>query len=71
MEQNDPDWVMIYSTTLPHKINIVKAVLEDNQIKSFDVNKKDSSYIFIGDIDLYVHKHDEVLARFLIKTHDL
>jgi len=71
MAQNDPEWVMVYSTTLPHKINIVKAVLDDNQIKSFEVNKKDSAYIFIGDIDLYVHIHDEVLAKFLIKTHEL
>ncbi len=71
MEPKDPDFVMVYSTTLPHKINIVKAVLEDNQITSYEVNKKDSSYIFIGDIDLYVSEKDEVLARFLIKTHDL
>ena len=71
MAQNDPEWVMVYSSALPHKINIVKAVLDDNQIKSFEVNKKDSSYIFIGDIDLYVHFNDEVLAKFLIKTHEL
>jgi len=69
--QNDPDWKMIYSSTLPHKINIVKAVLEDNQINSVELNRKDSSYIFIGDIDLYVHKNDAVLAEFLIKSNDL
>jgi hypothetical protein len=71
MVQNDPDWVLVYTSTLPHKVNIVQAVLEDNQIKSFEVNKKDSAYTFIGDIDLYVHRDDEVLSRFLIKTHDL
>lgn len=71
MGQNDPDWVMVYASSLPYKINIVKAVLEDNQIKSFEVNKKDSSYTFIGDIDLFVHRNDEVLSRFLIKTHEL
>jgi len=71
MDQNTTDWIMVYTSSLPHKINIVKAVLEDNQINSFEVNKKDSAYIFIGDIDLFVHKNDEVLSRFLIKTHDL
>lgn len=71
MDQNTADWIMVYTSSLPHKINIVKAVLEDNQINSFEVNKKDSAYIFIGDIDLFVHKNDEVLSRFLIKTHDL
>lgn len=71
MEPKEPDFVLIYSSPLPHKINIVKSVLEDNQIKAFEVNKKDSSYIFIGDIDLYVTEKDEVLAKFLIKTHEL
>lgn len=71
MVQNDPDWVMVYTSSLPHKVNIVKAVLEDNQIKSFEVNKKDSAYIFIGEIDLFVHRDDEVLSRFLIKTNEL
>lgn len=71
MVQHDPDWVMVYTSTLPHKVNIVKAVLEDNQIKSFEVNKKDSSYTFMGEVDLFVHRNDEVLSRFLIKTHDL
>ncbi len=71
MVQSDPDWIMVYTSSLPYKITIVKAVLEDNQIKSFEVNKQDSSYISIGEIDLYVHRNEEVLARFLIKTHDL
>ena len=71
MLQNDPDWIMVYTSSQPHKINIVKAVLEDNQIKSFEVNKKDSAYTFIGDIDLYVHKSEEVLALFLIKKNEL
>lgn len=71
MEPKDPEFIMVYSSPLPHKINIVKAVLEDNQIKSFEVNKKDSSYTFIGDIDLYVDEADAVLAKFLINTNDL
>ncbi|MBL0343426.1 MAG: hypothetical protein IPP71_22765 [Bacteroidetes bacterium] len=68
MDPRDPEFCMVYSSPLPHKINIVKAVLEDNQIKSFEVNRKDSSYIFIGDIDLYVYESDAVLAKFLIKN---
>jgi len=71
MVQHDPDWVLIYTSSLPHQINIVKAVLADNHIQSFEVNKIDSTYISIGEIDLFVHRNDEVLTRFLIKTHDL
>jgi hypothetical protein len=71
MRQPDPEWVMVYTSTLPHKVSIVKAVLEDNQISSFEINKKDSAYISIGHIDLYVYKKDVVLAEFIIKSHDL
>jgi hypothetical protein len=63
--------VILYSSTQQHKIEIVKAVLEDNQIKGVEINKKDSAYTFIGEIDLFVNKKDEVLAKFLIKTHEL
>ena len=71
MEPKEPDFVMVYSTPLAHKINIVKSVLEDNQIHSYEINKKDSSYTFMGNIDLYVNEKDAVLAKFLIKTNEL
>ncbi len=71
MVERDRDWVVVYSSTQAHKVNIVKAVLEDNQVQSVEVNRKDSSYTFMGEIDLYVHKKDVVLSEFLIKTHEL
>jgi hypothetical protein len=69
--RNNEDWVLVYTSDQPHKVEIVKAFLEDNQISTVDVNKRDSSYIFIGDIELYARKEDAVLAAFLIKEHQL
>jgi hypothetical protein len=66
-----PDWVVVYTSTLPHKVNIVKAVLEDNNIQSVEINRKDSAYTFIGEIDLCVHKKDSILSEFLIKSNEL
>ena len=71
MVENNPEWIKIYTSVQPHKVQIVKAVLEDNQVQSFEVNKKDSSYIFMGEVDLYVHRDDAVLAAFLIKSNEL
>ena len=71
MDERNQEWVRVYTSTFPHKISIVKAVLEENQIASFEVNKKDSAYIAIGEIDLFVNKDDSVLAEFLIKSHNL
>jgi hypothetical protein len=71
MDESNPDWIRIYTTTELHKAEIVKAVLEDNQVQAFEMNKKDSSYIFMGEVDLYVHQNDAVLAAFLIKSNEL
>jgi putative signal transducing protein len=65
------DWVKIYSSTEIHKIEIVKAVLEDNGIQSFEINKKDSSYTSIGEIELYVNTENEILANLIINENSL
>ena len=71
MVDTNPEWIKVYTTTEPHKVQIVKAVLEENLVQAFEVNKKDSTYIFIGEVDLYVHRNDAVLAAFLIKSNEL
>jgi hypothetical protein len=68
MEDN---WVKIYASNQAHKVSIVSAVLADNNIESHDINKIDSAYNAIGEIELYVHAKDEVLASFIIKQNNL
>lgn len=53
------NWQMIYSSQLLYKVEIVKAVLENSDIESVIVNRKDSLY-HVGEIELYV-KYDDVL----------
>lgn len=65
------DWVKIYASSEIHKVEIVKSVLEDNNIASFEINKKDSSYISVGEMELYVKPEDEALATIIINTHQL
>ena len=65
-------WIKIYSSQFHHKIEIVKAVLEENSIPSHDINKLDSSYAsLIGEIELYVPEENQVLAQFIIKENNL
>ncbi|MBW6478454.1 MAG: DUF2007 domain-containing protein [Bacteroidales bacterium] len=64
------NWEIVYSTQQEYKAEIVKAVLEDNGIKCFSLNKKDSAYLF-GEIELYV-SHDYILrARQIIEREKL
>ncbi len=71
MHERDGDWVCVYASDQPHQVNIVKMVLEDNNITSFEINKQDSAYIAIGEIQLYVQASDAALAGFIIKINEL
>jgi hypothetical protein len=71
MKNTEHEWIVVYHSTMQHKISIAKAVLEDNGIKAVDLNKKDSAYTMIGEIELFVQPKDETLARFLINENKL
>jgi len=67
------DWIKIYSTSQMHSAEIVVAFLEDNMIKTFKINKKDSMHIHLtnGEIELYVDPKDVIKANHLISKHKL
>jgi Putative prokaryotic signal transducing protein len=64
-------WTLIYVNNQLHKTEIVRAVLEDEGIESVSMDKRDSSYISIGDIEVYVHEEDANLARTIIEKNAL
>lgn len=64
-------WVKVYSSNKPHEVSIASAVLADNNIESHEINKIDSAYNAIGEIELYVEDKNEVLANFIIKQNSL
>ena len=67
----DKGWQLIYSSDKQHLVEIVKAVLEDNGIETFELNKKDSTYITVGEIELYVKTEEVSLARIIIEQNKL
>jgi hypothetical protein len=64
-------WQRIYFSDKPHLIEIAKAILKDNQIESVIMDKRDSSYITIGEMELYVKDIDIILAKFLLEQNNL
>ncbi len=64
-------WQQIYFSDKMHLIEIVKAVLADDNIETFEVNKNDSTYIMMGGVELYVKDLDVMRAKYLIEQHDL
>ena len=64
----DTNWTKIFTSTLPHEIDILQGMLAEANIESVIINKKDSSYLF-GDIELYVSSSDAFLAQQLINQN--
>ena len=64
------NWIIVYSSKFIYKVEIVKAVLTDNNINSVIVNMQDSSYLF-GDVELHVHPDDAIRAIQIIESEQL
>lgn len=60
------NWIVIYRTENFAKANIVKGMLEENNVPVTLMNKQDSSYVNFGEIELYVPSHLQELAKDLL-----
>ena len=68
MEKN---WINIFSSANPIEVEIVKQMLDENNITAVMLNKQDSSYNLFGTIDLYVKEENKSIALQLInKRHN-
>ncbi len=60
------DWFKLYITKNYLEANIIKGMLEENNIQTFILNKQDSSYLAFGEIELYVPMHLKDIALQLL-----
>ncbi len=65
------DWDLVYTSTLPHRIEIVIEVLKDQDIEAVKLDKRDSSYTMLGEIEVYTKKEDAILAKIIIEQNQL
>lgn len=61
-------WFKIYTTGNYAEASIIKGMLEENNIATVLLNKQDSSYLFLGEIELYVSVHFKDVALHLINN---
>ena len=50
-------WYRIFSTDKQYEAAILKGKLEENNIPVVLVNKQDSSYVFLGEVEIHVPVH--------------
>jgi len=66
----EKDWALLISTNLPQEAELIKNLLEHNEIDSIILNKKDSFYVTVGDEELYVKRDDLIKAKFVIEQNN-
>jgi hypothetical protein len=59
------DWVVVYSSNQLYDTELVKSILDENEIENISMNKQDSAYLF-GEIEVYVSSENAFKARQLI-----
>lgn len=60
------DWQSVFKDERQHRVEIVKSVLEDLNIKAIVINKKVSAYGF-GMMEVFVQPDDVIRAIKIIK----
>lgn len=64
------NWIKVASSKQAYQIELLKGMLEENNIIAVTVNKKDSSYLAFGEIELFVESKDVIQAKNLIKIQN-
>jgi len=64
------NWIKIASSKQAYQIELLKGMLEENNIIAVSINKKDSSYLAFGEIELFVESKDVIQAKNLIKIQN-
>jgi hypothetical protein len=64
-DKNKEHWEKVFGTNAAYQAEILKALLEEENIVSIIVNKQDSSYLTFGEIEVYVKSEDILKAKQL------
>ena len=62
------DWKKIFSSSQLTSASMVMGILNDNDIPAKTLNKQDSSYVFLGEVEVYVPLAMFEKAKALIDT---
>lgn len=65
------DWTRIFATTDPIKADIIEQMLAEHDIEVVKMNKRDSSYLSFGEIEIYCQPGKVLTALHLIKVNNL
>jgi len=62
----DQEWTKLMTTTQLYEAKVIEARLKEADIESYIMNKQDSAYVMIGEIQIYVLEKDVAAATTLL-----
>jgi uncharacterized protein YqgQ len=62
------NWKIVYTADRLYKVELVKGLLDQDDIESVIMNKKDSEFP-VGDVELFVDEKDYEKARAIVLEH--
>jgi len=62
------DWKKVFSSSQLAASSMVMGILNENEIPDKTLNKQDSSYVFLGEVEVYVPLDLYEKAQTLIST---
>ena len=65
------DWKKVFSSSALAQSSIVMGLLNENDIPAKTLNKQDSSYVFLGEVEVYVAAADYENAMRIVKDFQL
>ena len=67
------EWVIIYKSSNLNDAQIVKSVIEDNEIDVVSLNKMDSmhTHLMNAGIELHIKPDDVINAKYIISKNEL
>jgi hypothetical protein len=65
------NWVTVYSSTNLQHVELLRHLLKEEDIDAIVMNRQDSAYVTIGEIDLMVKGPEVVRAKKIISEAKL
>lgn len=64
------NWESIYTTPMPHRAELAKALLAEHEIPAVVVNRQSSSYptLGLGKSEVHVLAKDAILAKVILEN---
>ena len=64
------NWTKIFTTVNLIEAEIIMSMLKENDIEAVEMNKKDSSYLAFGTVEVYCPAEKVITALHLINNKD-